>query len=200
MCPLNEDQLEQIRIERKNQIMAAALKVFAENGIKLTKISMIAKEAGISHGLLYHYFKSKEEVLHSSLEWAMTNGTAELFQNMNSMNASPLEKIKYLSKVAVTEGDSNIFRVVQHLTHSGLDIPEETQKLVESSGNEYVQNLLPLIIQGQENGEIIPSPPQELLELYLTVISGIMMEGDLKWWQENMDKKIDLLLRMITVR
>ncbi|WP_050801661.1 TetR/AcrR family transcriptional regulator [Ornithinibacillus scapharcae] len=71
MAPLNEEQLKDIRDERKQQIMSAAIKVFAENGIKLTKISMIAKEAGVSHGLVYHYFSSKEEVLYESLEWAM---------------------------------------------------------------------------------------------------------------------------------
>ena len=71
MTPLQEDQLKDIRDERKKQIMRAAIKVFAENGIRLTKISNIAKEAGISHGLVYHYFESKEELLYESLHWGM---------------------------------------------------------------------------------------------------------------------------------
>ncbi|GAK00210.1 MULTISPECIES: TetR/AcrR family transcriptional regulator [unclassified Geomicrobium] len=50
MAPQNKEQLDQKKHERKAQIMRAAIKVFAENGIKLTKISMIAKEAKVSHG------------------------------------------------------------------------------------------------------------------------------------------------------
>ncbi|MFE7063834.1 TetR/AcrR family transcriptional regulator [Sutcliffiella sp. NPDC057660] len=199
MAPLNEDQLEQIRIERKNQIMAAALKVFAENGLKLTKISMIAKEAGISHGLLYHYFQSKEEVLYNSLEWAMT-GTEELFDQVNNLNASPKERIKHFLKIAFTEGNSDVFRVIQHTIRANSPIPEPVKILIDTSSAEYIKQLFPLFAQAQEHGEFILGDTQELLELFLTIVSGIMMEGDLEWWKNNMDRKIDLLLRMFTTK
>lgn len=48
--------------ERREQIKKAARKVFAIKGIAGTKISMIAAEAGISQGLTYRYFQSKEEL------------------------------------------------------------------------------------------------------------------------------------------
>lgn len=198
MAPINEEQKEQIRIERKNQIMKAALRVFAENGIKLTKISMIAAEAGVSHGLLYHYFKSKEEVLHESLKWAIT-GSTELFQEVNVLQLSPLEKIKHFTNIALTEGNSDVFRVIQHILRGKYPVPEQSKELIENSSEEYAQQLLPLIIEGQENGEIIQADPQELLELFLTVLSGLLMEGDFEWWNKNMDRKINLLLRMISI-
>ncbi|MGX6444525.1 TetR/AcrR family transcriptional regulator [Neobacillus sp. K501] len=199
MAPLNEDQLEQIRNDRKNQIMTAALKVFAENGIKLTKISMIAAEAGISHGLLYHYFKSKEEVLHSSLEWKMAGGTNEILQEIDALELTPLGKIKQFLKIGLSEGNSDIFRIIQHLSRLSNPIPKQTQDLIEYSGELYIKKLLPLFIEGQKMGEIIEGDPEELLELFLTVVSGIMSD-DLPWWQENIDRKIALLIRMFTVR
>ena len=48
--------------ERREQIKRAALKIFAQRGIAGTKMSMIASEAGISQGLTYRYFNSKEEI------------------------------------------------------------------------------------------------------------------------------------------
>ena len=48
LSPLTEDQLHQIRDDRKEQIMLAGAKVFARKGIIGAKMSMIAKEAGIS--------------------------------------------------------------------------------------------------------------------------------------------------------
>lgn len=205
MAPLNEDQLEQKRMERKAQIMKAAIKVFADNGVKLTKISMIAKEAGVSHGLVYHYFTSKDEVLYGSLEWAMErNRVAQVFHELNESQLSPLEKIKHFTIFGFTQGEletsSDIFRVVQHLTKSNEnDMPDNIYDLVEKSGQFYIESLFPLFAEGQKSGEIIQGDTEELLEIYLTVISGIMAD-DPTWWRENMDQKVDILLRMITAR
>ena len=65
--PRTEEQYESIRENRKTEIVNASLKLFAHNGYHSTTISMIAKEANISKGLVYNYFKSKEEVLKTIL-------------------------------------------------------------------------------------------------------------------------------------
>jgi AcrR family transcriptional regulator len=49
--------------ERRRQILAAAVRVFARNGYHASRVGDIAEEAGVAHGLLYHYFASKDEVL-----------------------------------------------------------------------------------------------------------------------------------------
>ena len=47
----------------KEKILRAAVKLFAEKGYHTTSVSHIAMEAGVSKGLTYNYFKSKEELL-----------------------------------------------------------------------------------------------------------------------------------------
>jgi TetR/AcrR family fatty acid metabolism transcriptional regulator len=49
--------------EKRRLILDAAVRVFARGGYHTSRVSDIAEEAGIAHGLLYHYFSSKEEVL-----------------------------------------------------------------------------------------------------------------------------------------
>ena len=49
--------------DKRRVILAAAVRVFAEKGYHTCRVGDIAEEAGIAHGLLYHYFASKEEVL-----------------------------------------------------------------------------------------------------------------------------------------
>jgi AcrR family transcriptional regulator len=49
--------------EKRRQILAAAVRVFARDGYHTSRVGDIAEEAGVAHGLLYHYFGSKEEVL-----------------------------------------------------------------------------------------------------------------------------------------
>ncbi len=60
------------RHDKRELILDAALKVFSRNGVFGTRIADIATEAGIAYGLVYHYFRNKEEILTSIFEerWA----------------------------------------------------------------------------------------------------------------------------------
>lgn len=63
MSPRTPRQYEEIREEKKALIMDTALLFFANEGYHSTTISQIAGSAGISKGLMYNYFKSKEDLL-----------------------------------------------------------------------------------------------------------------------------------------
>jgi AcrR family transcriptional regulator len=63
MSPRTPEQFEEIREEKKHLIMQAALELFANEGYHTSSISIIAKKAGISKGLMYNYFESKEGLL-----------------------------------------------------------------------------------------------------------------------------------------
>lgn len=56
-------QKRNIAAEKRTLILDSAVTIFARKGYHGTRISDIAKEAGIAYGLVYHYFKSKEEIL-----------------------------------------------------------------------------------------------------------------------------------------
>jgi TetR/AcrR family fatty acid metabolism transcriptional regulator len=49
--------------DRRRELLDAAVRVFARKGFRAARVGDIAEEAGVAHGLLYHYFRSKEEVL-----------------------------------------------------------------------------------------------------------------------------------------
>ena len=63
MSPRTKEQFKAIRKEKEEVIMQTALRLFAHKGFEATSVSTIAKEAGISKGLMYNYFKSKEDLL-----------------------------------------------------------------------------------------------------------------------------------------
>jgi AcrR family transcriptional regulator len=50
-------------VDKRRQILDAAIRVFARQGFHATRVADIADEAGVAYGLVYHYFKSKDEVL-----------------------------------------------------------------------------------------------------------------------------------------
>src|ERR1700750_1985490 len=51
--------------DKRRIILDAAMRVFASQGFHTCRVSDIADEAGVAYGLVYHYFSSKEEILHT---------------------------------------------------------------------------------------------------------------------------------------
>jgi len=49
--------------DKRRHLLDAAVRVFARKGFHASRVGDIAEEAGVAHGLLYHYFRSKDEVL-----------------------------------------------------------------------------------------------------------------------------------------
>ena len=49
--------------DKRQHLLSAAVRVFARKGFHASRVGDIAEEAGVAHGLLYHYFKSKDQVL-----------------------------------------------------------------------------------------------------------------------------------------
>ena len=55
-------------VEKRRQILDAAIHVFARKGFHHCRVSDVADEAGVAYGLVYHYFDSKDEVLDTLFE------------------------------------------------------------------------------------------------------------------------------------
>jgi len=68
MSPRTPEQFEEMRGTRRKQIMEAALELFASEGYSHCSIAQLASHAGISKGLLYNYFESKEALLIAIIE------------------------------------------------------------------------------------------------------------------------------------
>ena len=63
--------------DRRRELVEAAVSVFARKGFHGSRVGDIAEEAGVAHGLLYHYFRSKDEVLETIFRDAWQRLTIE---------------------------------------------------------------------------------------------------------------------------
>ena len=63
MSPRTKKKFEEIREVKRRQIIDAAIECFAATGYHAVTISELANHAGISKGLMYNYFRSKDELL-----------------------------------------------------------------------------------------------------------------------------------------
>ena len=85
MSPRTPKQFEEMRESRRKQIMDAALELFASEGYSHCSISQLAQYAGISKGLMYNYFKSKEALLIDLIEDGMQEIMHMIDPNMDGI-------------------------------------------------------------------------------------------------------------------
>ena len=82
--------------DKREAILRAATRVFANNGYFNSKVADIARAAGVADGTVYLYFKSKEEILHSifdrSMEEAISEGRKQL-----ALTSDPREKLRRIA-------------------------------------------------------------------------------------------------------
>jgi len=95
--PRTKKQFEEIRKSSRQKILDAALEVFAKEGYHSSTVSFIAKTAGISQGLLYNYFKSKEEVLHELMIGMMENLMGEFLPIKNYEKVTRKDIVNFIN-------------------------------------------------------------------------------------------------------
>jgi AcrR family transcriptional regulator len=79
-------------VDKRRNILDAAVRVFARQGFHSTRVSDIADEAGVAYGLVYHYFKSKDEVLNELFteRWSLLLAAIE---EADAGSQTPREKL-----------------------------------------------------------------------------------------------------------
>lgn len=91
--------------ELKDNILKAAKKLFLERGIEKTSIRNIADEIEYSPGIIYHYFKDKNEIFHE----LHTEGFQELRKRMSILSAivDPMSRLRAMGKIYIEFGLEN---------------------------------------------------------------------------------------------
>lgn len=78
--------------ERRGQIVRAAVKLFSENGYYNTTTQQISREAGMSAGLIYHYFQDKDDILFMALRQVLDTYEREIPAAVEGVE-NPVERL-----------------------------------------------------------------------------------------------------------
>src|SRR5262249_9830143 len=95
VVPRTAAHIQRLKDERREEILRAALRVFARKGLAASKISDIATAAGLSHGLVYHYFESKEAVF-AALLLEVLDATEDMSAPVRDLSQKPLPRLRAL--------------------------------------------------------------------------------------------------------
>jgi len=183
--PRSKEQNLEIRGQRSEGILNAALRVFSRRGMVATKISDIAQEAGLSHGLVYHYFKSKEEIF-TRLVRRAAESSVDIIEQSQLQADSPLGKIKWMTEQifnSFSEGQQLLLFLIMIQASTSDAVPDEVKQLLSSSEFQSpVSCLVPIIVEGQQRNEIVHDDPVLLAVSYYAFIQGFAI-NKLQWPQ-----------------
>jgi len=154
MAPRTSEQFEKIRIDSKTKILVAALELFAIDGYHNTSISKIAKHAGISKGLMYNYFESKEELLQEVVVMSLDDAL-QVSDSMQQglVDKSPNEVLRIsLEMFFKTLVENKImWKLTLSLAMQVTNIPSVTKMITKMFGGFLQQLEMVLQLNGYED-------------------------------------------------
>ena len=183
--PKTKEQFEAMKMASIEKINDTAVKLFAKKGLAGTNTREIAKEAGVSMGLMYHYYKSKEDLYSELVKFAVTSAN-ELLVKLEQETISSKEKIEYftqnlLNNLKEENSTAPYYFALMNQVMLSSNLPKTAETYTQLAF-ESVYSLQAIIEAGQKTGEIKSGDPMSLAILYLSAQHGLclfkLMAGD----------------------
>jgi TetR/AcrR family fatty acid metabolism transcriptional regulator len=139
-------------VDKRRVILDAAIRVFAREGFHRCRVSDIAREANVAYGLVYHYFRSKDEVLNTlfSERWALL---LEAIDQVDKEDVPVRDKLHAIASFIIDsyQHDPDLMKVIiVEVTRAantfGRHHLEEIRRAYEG--------LATIVTQGQEEGKL----------------------------------------------
>jgi AcrR family transcriptional regulator len=165
---------QQIRDARRDAIVVAA-RLVARNGLAATRTSDIAAEARISQGLLYHYFRTKEDLFTEIVEAAMRE-TVALTTRAAKAPGRAWARLEHLCEqmhAGVLEYPEYPLVILQAYTSEA--VPQKARFAIQAYGQQTFEALVALVSQGQAEGTVVSGDPVELTVAFTACIQGLAL-------------------------
>jgi AcrR family transcriptional regulator len=175
------ERKQQERHARRRRIQRAARTVFAEKGYAKTSIEQIAREASLSVGAIYLYFRSKEDLYISLLEETLELFDAELnkLRDGSDTAEAKLEAVwAFLTEWA--QNDVEATRVLRLISQPNIrkQLSDEVADSVGKGLNLLRSHISALIADGVSNGPFRTSSVDGSVDLLWSLFLGVLQAND----------------------
>ncbi|MCS6873676.1 MAG: TetR family transcriptional regulator [Pyrinomonadaceae bacterium] len=136
--------------DKKEAILRAAIKVFSQNGFFNSKVSDVARQAGVADGTVYLYFKNKDDILHSIFRHAMEIFIEEAKKKIENLD-DPAEKLRQIARLHLEKlgQDRDLAVVFQVELRGSTKFMEEFSTTAFA---DYLNIIKQVFIEGQQKG------------------------------------------------
>ena len=168
--PTREQQKEM----RRDEILAAGLDLFIRKGYAATKIKDIAEQVGMSVGLLFHYFESKEKLYEALITIGITGPKDMMAMDLKE----PLEFFQTAARQILCNLKEETFTAKMFVFMNQAYFTEAVSEEIKKKLGEFNIYLptIDLIKKGQENGTIRSGDPYALAVAFWSSIQGIALQ------------------------
>jgi TetR/AcrR family fatty acid metabolism transcriptional regulator len=136
--------------DKRDRILKAAVKVFARSGFHATRVSEVAKAAGVADGTIYLYFKSKEELLFSLFE-DRVNRLLRFMREELPKKADAATKLRAVidMQLGLLEGERDLAEVITVILRQSTKLMKE---YAAPHFIEYLDAIAKIVAEGQAVG------------------------------------------------
>lgn len=160
LMPEKTEERARRSVDKRRLILDSAVKVFADKGYDGTRISDIARDAAIAYGLVYHYFKNKEEIL----DTIFLERWGEFIEEIESISGA---------RIGIEDKLYRIARVIAHAYSTRADWAkvlvfeiQRSQRLADPARLQSIgclfRRISELLRTAQDQGELRPDIDPEL--------------------------------------
>lgn len=143
--------------QRRNDIIDAAETIFARKGVDRATMADVAKEARLSRGLIYFYFKDKDD-LYLAIMLRATQALRSFFEDAVSSRNTGFDKIRSMGRAYVEfyKACPNYFNALADFEARNIDAsnPLETERECLLEGNKVLEMMAAAIVEGIQDGSI----------------------------------------------
>jgi TetR/AcrR family transcriptional regulator, fatty acid metabolism regulator protein len=160
--------------DKRERILDAAVRVFAKKGFYATRVSEVAKAAGVADGTIYLYFRSKDALLVSLFEDRVERLLA-FMQTELPKTASAPEKLRRIIELqlGLLEGERDLAEVVTVILRQSTKLMKE---YAAPKFNAYLDAIARVVSDGQRDGELRPDvSPHLAARAIFGALDGITM-------------------------
>ncbi|MGC4377472.1 TetR/AcrR family transcriptional regulator [Fictibacillus sp. Mic-4] len=168
---------EEYKVKKRELLMESALSCFAEKGYQSTTMDDIVAKSKASKGVIYNYFKSKEE-LYLSLMEERTNRTfaflAERFENMQTASEKIRELFRIYREATLNKKWQEVIQVHMEFWINSARAGHLREIMMNRYKNQYQSFLASIIDEGQKNGEFRKAlDSKRIASLFWAFIDGL---------------------------
>ena len=138
--------------EKRRLILRAAITVFARSGYHTSRVSDVAKEAGVAYGLVYHYFGSKEHLLEQIFRRTWSR-MLEAVEEVERTDVSARDQLAGVARIVLGawQADPDLVRVLVREVARSPQLGREVDEIAHAFAA-----LERIVVRGQERGELRP--------------------------------------------
>lgn len=146
---------------RPDEVLDAALTVFADKGFSATKVEDIARHAGISKGLVYLYFPSKEALLEGIVQRAVASLTASALSDLETYKGNPRVPITgLLRRLGQLLNDPRTVAIPRLILREAMNFPSIAEMYRRNVLDRVAPIVMALIRRGIDEGYFRPVDPE----------------------------------------